>query len=190
MHTPPGPKGDPALGNTRQFTRDPLGFMEACRDAYRDLAWFSLGPYEGVLVTDPEAIEQVLVSDADAYRKPKFLSSPTDTIGEKITLTLTNVGNEPRGIGEKYKYNIAREDDGWEPVFYTHPDVGGTDIGVTVHPDGGFRLLFTVSQDGLERQNDGNPSYYVCSSLPAGEYRFEFFGVEDALAVTFTVQNV
>jgi cytochrome P450 len=86
MHTPPGPKGDPALGNTRQFTRDPLGFMEACRDAYRNLAWFSLGPYEGVLVTDPEAIEQVLVSDADAYRKPKFLSPLTDTIGEGLVL--------------------------------------------------------------------------------------------------------
>lgn len=86
MYTPPGPKGEPGLGNTRQFARHPLAFMEACRDAYGDLAWFSLGPYEGVLLTDPAAIEQVLVSEAATYRKPTYLPALTATIGEGLVL--------------------------------------------------------------------------------------------------------
>ncbi len=70
--SPPGPKGEPLLGSGRQYSEDPLGFVEAVENAYNGIAQFDLGPMETVLVTDPTGIETVLVSDSDSYRKPGF----------------------------------------------------------------------------------------------------------------------
>jgi hypothetical protein len=112
------------------------------------------------------------------------------TIGENITFTLTNDGANGQVVGEKYKYNILRQNDGWEPVYYTQGQASWTDLGVSVGPGGGFRWRFTVTKEGLERRNGHNPDYHVCSPLEPGEYRFAFFGLGDnTIATTFTVTN-
>jgi len=112
------------------------------------------------------------------------------TIGETITFTLTNVGDDPRVAGEKYKYNILRQHDGWEPVYVTQSRAMWTDMGIRVYPSGGFRWTFTATSEGLERRNDYNPDYHVCSPLEAGEYRFAFFGLGgNTVATTFGVTN-
>lgn len=113
-------------------------------------------------------------------------------IGDRITFTLTNVGDDTRVIGEKYKYNILRRGtDEWEPVFYTPEQAVYTDLGIRVRPGGGFRWPFVVDQDGLERKNgEANMPYHVCSPLEPGEYRFAFFGLgDDAVATEFSVQE-
>lgn len=117
-------------------------------------------------------------------------SKDTVSIGEAITFTLTNVGDERRGIGQKYKYNILRRDTEWKPIFYTQDQPVWTDLGINVRPGGEFRWPFTVDRKGLERQNGGNPSYHICFPLQPGEYRFAFFGVAGrTVATTFTVEN-
>jgi hypothetical protein len=74
-------------------------------------------------------------------------------------------------------------------VYYTISQAGYTDLGLYVSPGGGFQWL-TVTSEGLERQNDHNPTYYVCSPLEPGEYRFAFFGLGDTTVATkFTAKD-
>src|SRR6056297_3048217 len=108
----------------------------------------------------------VSVADGDSYpeRANGFeLTASKDvvTVGETITFTLTNVGDDPRAAGEQYKYNILRQDDEWEPVYVTQSRAGWTDLGIRVYPGGGFRWSFTATSEGLERRNDYNPDYHV-----------------------------
>ncbi|MES3516428.1 MAG: cytochrome P450 [Natronomonas sp.] len=69
---PPGPNGLPVLGNTHQYARDPFTFMTAVGRAYGDIARFELAGQPTYMVTGPDEIERVLVSEADSYRKPVF----------------------------------------------------------------------------------------------------------------------
>ncbi|MFB6169777.1 MAG: cytochrome P450 [Haloarculaceae archaeon] len=86
-HTPPGPRGLPVVGDARRFARDPFGFLEALADAYDDVARFRLGPNTLYLLTDPEAVEDVLVRDADRYRKADFGDDAVrDLLGDGLLL--------------------------------------------------------------------------------------------------------
>ncbi|MFW6320578.1 MAG: cytochrome P450 [Halohasta sp.] len=66
---PPGPKGVPVLGNSRQFADDPFAFMDACADAYGDVVGFDLGPQPLYMLTNPRDIERVLVGEASSFPK-------------------------------------------------------------------------------------------------------------------------
>ncbi len=79
--TPPGPRGEPLFGSGRQYSADPLRFVEDIERAYNGIAAFNMGPMETYFVAEPSAIEQILVSDADSYRKPDFQS---DTLGDLL----------------------------------------------------------------------------------------------------------
>ncbi|TQR22534.1 hypothetical protein C9J85_00365 [Haloferax sp. wsp5] len=70
--TPPGPKGEPLFGSSRTYARDPFRFISALERAYGDVARFDMGPMDTVMLCDPTAIERVLVSEADRFRKPDF----------------------------------------------------------------------------------------------------------------------
>jgi cytochrome P450 len=59
---PPGPKGHFLSGNLPEFRRDLLGFLERCAGDHGDFVSFRLGPRRFVLVNDPAAIEDVLVT--------------------------------------------------------------------------------------------------------------------------------
>jgi cytochrome P450 len=69
---PPGPRGDPVFGNSRQYARDPFDFLTACEAAYGDVVGVDLGPLETYMLTNPADIERVLVGDHERYRKPAF----------------------------------------------------------------------------------------------------------------------
>lgn len=84
---PPGPKGVPVFGNSRQYANDPFGFMEACADAYGDVVRFDLGPMPIYMLTNPRDIEQVLVSEAAKYRKPDLDDAMDDLLGEGLLLS-------------------------------------------------------------------------------------------------------
>ena len=79
--TPPGPKGEPLFGSSRQYSDDPLGFVTDVERAYSGIARFDMGPTETYLITDPAAIESVLVGDSGRYRKPEFQA---DALGELL----------------------------------------------------------------------------------------------------------
>ncbi|WP_251342015.1 cytochrome P450 [Haloplanus halophilus] len=69
---PPGPRGEPVFGNSRQYARDPFAFLSACESAYGDVVEVELGPLETYIVTNPADVERVLVGDHGKYRKPAF----------------------------------------------------------------------------------------------------------------------
>ncbi|WP_324662547.1 cytochrome P450 [Haloarcula sediminis] len=86
--TPPGPKGEPLFGSSRTYASDPFRFISTLEDAYGDVAYFDMGPMETVLLSDPAAIERVLVSEADRFRKPDFQGDALgDLLGDGLLLS-------------------------------------------------------------------------------------------------------
>ncbi|MFB6151820.1 MAG: cytochrome P450 [Haloarculaceae archaeon] len=87
-NTPPGPKGEPLFGSSRRYARDPFSFIDALEGAYGDVASFDMGPLNTYMVTDPTAIERVLVSESDRFRKPDFQGDALgDLLGEGLLLS-------------------------------------------------------------------------------------------------------
>ena len=66
-----------------QFSRDPLGFLDELRGEEPGLvhARLAVGPSLW-FVTDPELVQQVLVHDADRYRRPDLQSTRTTRLTE------------------------------------------------------------------------------------------------------------
>ncbi|WP_255192811.1 cytochrome P450 [Natronobeatus ordinarius] len=78
---PPGPNGAPVVGVLPRYARDPFAFLTAVRRSYGDVAAFDLGPIRTHLLTSPDAVERVLVTDEDAFSKPRF---QTDALEELL----------------------------------------------------------------------------------------------------------
>jgi cytochrome P450 len=66
---PPGPKGTWIGGNIREFAAERLGFFLKVAREYGDLASFRFGTRRILLASNPDLIEQVLVTDAKHYIK-------------------------------------------------------------------------------------------------------------------------
>jgi cytochrome P450 len=62
---PPGPRGKLLLGNSLDFIRDPLGFLERARRDHGDVVRLRLGPHRTYLVSHPEPVESILRNHAD-----------------------------------------------------------------------------------------------------------------------------
>ncbi len=85
---PPGPTGEPLFGDGRRYAEDPFRFITALEDSYGGIARFQLGPLDTYMVTDPDAIERVLVSEADRFRKPPFQNDALgDLLGDGLLLS-------------------------------------------------------------------------------------------------------
>ncbi|SEL00429.1 cytochrome P450 [Haloferax larsenii] len=86
--TPPGPKGVPLFGASRQYARDPFSFLTAVADAYGDVIHFDLGPLDTYMLTNPRDIERVLVSEASRFRKPQFQDQAIgDLLGDGLLMS-------------------------------------------------------------------------------------------------------
>jgi len=66
---PPGPRGTLIGGNIRQFATRRLDFFLDVARTYGDIAGFRFGPRRVFLVSHPDLVEQVLVTDAKHYVK-------------------------------------------------------------------------------------------------------------------------
>lgn len=87
---PPGPKGLPVLGSLVAFARDPLGFLTASARAYGDIVLFTVVGKRNLLLSDPEAIEQVLVKRHGDFPKDRqFWRHVTAVFGQGL---LTSAG--------------------------------------------------------------------------------------------------
>jgi len=85
---PPGPKGEPLFGSSRQYARDPFRFLAGCEAAYGDVVNFDLGPMDTYLLTDPAAIERVLVTEPERFAKPAFQdNSLGELLGKGLLLS-------------------------------------------------------------------------------------------------------
>ncbi|WP_424007405.1 cytochrome P450 [Haloferax denitrificans] len=86
--TPPGPKGLPLFGASRQYARDPFTFLTAVADAYGDVVHFDLGPLDTYMLTSPADVETVLVSEASKFRKPQFQDRAIgDLLGDGLLMS-------------------------------------------------------------------------------------------------------
>lgn len=68
-NTIPGPRGHWFLGNLAEFRAGMLPFFERCRREYGTVVAFRLGPRRLVLVSDPNLIEDVLVTQNKRFHK-------------------------------------------------------------------------------------------------------------------------
>jgi cytochrome P450 len=75
-HSPPGPPGEFLLGNVRPFVRDPLGFIAACTRDYGKVVRIPYFFRSLYLLSDPDDIESVLVSNHANFIKPAVLRMP------------------------------------------------------------------------------------------------------------------
>jgi len=83
----PGPDGLPIVGSYLGFRRDPYEFYDDLRE-YGDVVGYRMFGYAMCSVLDPDAIEAVLLTDADAYRKPPLLGDSLDGyMSEGVLLT-------------------------------------------------------------------------------------------------------
>ena len=102
---PSGPSGLPVLGNTLDLTRDVFGFYEDLHAEYGDVVRYEVAGDEGYMVAHPDLVEQVLVTDDEAFVK-----------GDLMQRTLR------RALGEGM---LLAEGDDWraqrttaQPAFY------------------------------------------------------------------------
>ncbi len=71
----------PFVDNTAAMLRDPLGFYDRAGAHEADVVGYNVAGTTGCFVCHPDLVEQVLVTDADAYEKGQLLQ---DTLGQFI----------------------------------------------------------------------------------------------------------
>jgi cytochrome P450 len=71
-HSVPGPRGTPVIGSTLEFQRAPLDFCLRQKAAFGDLVRFCVAFQDWYLLSDPEEIHRVLVTDAAQFLKPRL----------------------------------------------------------------------------------------------------------------------
>jgi cytochrome P450 len=69
---PPGPKGEFLLGNLRPFAKDPPGYLVRAAHEFGDLVLLRLGPTRAYLVSHPDLVREVLVTQAKRFHKSKM----------------------------------------------------------------------------------------------------------------------
>src|SRR5438874_883166 len=84
---PPGPKGIPIIGNTLQFTRDPLGFPLQCVRDYGELVFLRISGMNTYLLTDPNDIEGVLVKEHHLYTIDRLSRGLSDALGNSLLVS-------------------------------------------------------------------------------------------------------
>src|SRR5262245_28779580 len=81
---PPGPRGRLLSGHLREFRSDRLGFFTRCARDHGGVVALRLGPRRVYLVSDPHAIEEVLVSHARDYSKHFALRLGPSVLGNGL----------------------------------------------------------------------------------------------------------
>lgn len=66
---PTGVAGLPVVGNLPEFAKNPIEFLTRLQQGYGDVVGFSLMSKKGILISDPEDIEQVLLTTGKRYGK-------------------------------------------------------------------------------------------------------------------------
>jgi len=80
---PPGPTGLQP-GNVAALRRDELGFYTRLKREYGDVVSFRMGPLRMCLVTDPAAVEQILVTRNHEVKKSPFYEAMSRVLGQGL----------------------------------------------------------------------------------------------------------
>ena len=85
LGSPPG--AVPLLGHFPAYARDPLGFVTRVSNEYGGVVPFRLGPFPTLLLTDPDAIEEVLVAKSRDFRKSRAAGRIGVVVGNGLLLS-------------------------------------------------------------------------------------------------------
>lgn len=80
----PGPKGVPFLGVVPHFKKDPTGFLLESAKKYGSICYFDLKVFDSYLVTDPDAISHVVLSNKRNYVKSQFYDKVVPVVGRGL----------------------------------------------------------------------------------------------------------
>ncbi len=69
VQSPPGPDGDFITGNLSGYWRDPLDFLSNCAHQYGDIIRFRMGPLVSYMLSNPDYIEEALVTKRSQFRR-------------------------------------------------------------------------------------------------------------------------
>ena len=95
---PPGPKGRPFLGSVIELRRDLLGFMSRAARDYGDVVSFRLFHVRVCLLSDPDAIEQVLVRNYGRFIKSRDYRALAAVLGDGLLTTEHEVWRRQRRL--------------------------------------------------------------------------------------------
>lgn len=88
--SPPFRKGLPILGVLPQFRRNPPEFLQSIAQSHGDLVHFRLGSQDVYLVSNPNWIKDILVTNQTNFTKSRFLERAKILLGEGL---LTSEGD-------------------------------------------------------------------------------------------------
>lgn len=94
-----GPPGAvPLLGHFPAYARDPLGFVSRVSAEYGGVVPLRLGMYPAILLTDPDAIEEVLVTKSRDFRKSRAAGRVGVVVGNGLLLSEGETWREHRRV--------------------------------------------------------------------------------------------
>jgi cytochrome P450 len=82
-----GPRGDILLGSLRAYRRDKVGLLLSAMREYGDVAQLRIGLRRILLISDPDLVCRVLVSDAGSFRTAASYRELEKLIGQGLVTT-------------------------------------------------------------------------------------------------------
>ena len=158
-HLPPGPRGHWLTGSLGELRRDRVGFYERLAREYGDVVAFRAGPFRFVLVSRPDLIEQVLVTDNRKFHKNDLLQLLRPALGNGLLLSEGDVWLRQRRLAQPAfhadrvaRYGAlmvdysARMTDRWQDgeTRDIHRDLMGLTMDIVA------KVLFGADMDGRE----------------------------------------
>ncbi len=114
--------------------------------------------------------------------------------GEEVRIEMTNVSRRPQATGNRHKYGleVLTEAEGWTEVRGTSDGdpLEYTDEAINHPPGEGFEWTLAMTEEGVVEGHVHENHLEVCPDLPAGRYRFVFWGaIGESIAVAFHLEG-
>jgi cytochrome P450 len=133
---PPGPKGRFLLGSILELRRDLLGFLTQCAREYGDVAYFRFLHMPVYVLSHPDDIERVLITDALKFVKSRDYRALAAVLGDGLVTSEGETWRRQRCLVQPafHRENILRY--ARVMVDYTERAIAGWQDGGTfdVHP--------------------------------------------------------
>ena len=154
---PSSPSGAvPMFGHFPAYTRDPLGFVSRVATEYGGVVPLRLGPYPALLLTDPGAIDEVLVAKNRDFRKSRAANRIGVVVGDGLLLSEGETWREHRRVVQPAFQHDRVAEWGETMVRETHAFVAGWGDGDVrdVHRDMTALTLSIVARTLLDSDLD------------------------------------